>query len=129
MSASGSKCSAISTIETSTSKAEKILAHSIPIAPEPIITILFGNFFKSKISSELKTNSWSKSIFFNPLGEDPVAVIIFLHSKSSPSAEILFSSIILASALIVLTPLFFKESSRLFLNFSTILSLRSTTFS
>ena len=39
------------------SNAEKILAHSIPIAPEPIIKILFGKVSKFKISSELNTNS------------------------------------------------------------------------
>ena len=76
----GKSRSAVSTIETSTSNAEKILAHSIPIAPEPIIKILFGKVVKFKTSSELNTNSWSKLKFGKSFGLEPVADMIFLHS-------------------------------------------------
>ena len=126
-SASGNRCSAASITDTSTSNAESILAHSIPIAPLPTIAMLSGKTVKFKISSEFNTNSWSKPIPLSALGDEPVAAIIFLHSKTSPSASILFFVIIFASEFTVTTPEFFKVNSRFFLNFSTVFSFRSTT--
>ena len=52
-------------MHTSTSNEEKILAHSMPIAPEPAIKTFLGSFFNLRISSELRINFPSK---FSALG-------------------------------------------------------------
>ena len=66
-----------STTVTSTSMSLKILAHSIPSAPAPIITTLFGASFISNKSSEFKINLWSYSKPLSAFGSEPVAIIIF----------------------------------------------------
>ena len=49
----GAKRSAISMTKTLTPNSFSIVAHSTPIAPEPMINILFGNSSHFKRSSEL----------------------------------------------------------------------------
>ena len=119
ISATGIRCSAISTTETFTPKLLKILAHSVPIAPEPTINTDSGSSFNSKISSELKINSPSNSNPFISLGTEPVASIILSTLYSSPPAVIFFP-LTHASSYITVTPEFFTASSRDFLTFSTV---------
>ena len=88
ISAVGIRCSAISTTVTSVPKLEKILAHSIPMAPEPIIKTDLGKVFKFSTSSEDRINLPSNSSPFSSRGFEPVAVIIL------PILYSLFSAVI-----------------------------------
>ena len=69
----------------------------------------------------------SRSIPLKFLGCEPVAIMIFLHSKICPSASILCSDKSRASVFKTSTLRFLSESSRPFLNFSTTRFLCSIT--
>ena len=79
ISAIGKRCCASSTTVVSTPKFDIILAHSIPIAPDPIIRILFGRISRFRISSDDSKNSWSNSRPLTRRGDEPAAQIIFLQ--------------------------------------------------
>ena len=80
ISAIGKRFLPTSMIVTSEPNELKILAHSSPIAPEPMIRILSGSSVRFKISSELNMNLWSNLICGSSLGLEPVEIIIFSQS-------------------------------------------------
>ena len=121
VSASGNKCGASSTIVVSTPKFEKILAHSIPIAPEPTIKTDFGNSERFRISSDDKMNLWSNSNPLTVLGFEPIAEIICFTWYCSPFASMIsFFDVIFASQFTTVTFEFLRANSIPFLNFSMV---------
>ena len=128
-SAGGSSEGAISTTVTFLPNPEKILAHSIPIAPEPIISILSGMLFSCKSSSEFTIKRPSVSKPFICAGFAPVAMIMFSHWYSFSPALIIFSEIRAASSSIIVTSWLKINFLRLFWIFCVRVFFLSNIFS
>ena len=104
ISAAGNSLSASSMTVTFLSRAEKILAHSTPIAPEPAIKIFSGSSDKLRTSSEFRINFPSVSRPLICTGFAPVQMMMFLHSQMSVPVLILFLGQITAFEKQISTP-------------------------
>ena len=77
-SSSGSRFGSSSTSVTSEPKAENMVAHSVPTAPPPTITMRLGTSLSMNAPSELMTPGRSSPGIGNCAGVEPVAMMMCL---------------------------------------------------